>query len=114
MLLCVVVCCSRCYLTCDVQKQMFFTVSESPKIHHGGQSWGHLDHVGPSWDHLGATLKHLVGFENGDFTWEVLTKMTLCAIACCRVVVCGVVCSCVLLLVVCNLRCSKTIGFYSV
>ena len=88
----------------------FFTVSESLKIHHGGASWRHLDHVGPSWDHLGATLKHLVGFENVDFAWEINTKMTLSAIVCCRVVVCGVVCSCVLLLV-CNLRCSRTIFF---
>ena len=63
-----------------------------------------LSHVGPSWDHLGATLKHLVGFENGDFTWEVLTKMTLCAIVCCRVVVCGAVCNCTLLLVSLNMR----------
>ena len=47
---------------------VFFTVPGSLKIHHGGASWRHLDHVGPSWDHLGATLKHLVGFENGDFT----------------------------------------------
>ena len=79
-----------------------------------GRSWPSWSHAKPSWDHLGATLKHLVEFENGDFTLEVLTKMTLCAIVCCRVVVCGVVCSCVLLLVVCNLRCSKTIVFYSV
>ena len=69
----------------------------------------HLGAILTMLGHLGATLKHLVGFENGDFTLEVLTKMTLCAIVCCRVVVCGVVCSCELLLVVCNLRCSKTI-----
>ena len=59
---------------------MFFTVSENPKIHHGGASWGRLDHVGPSWDLLGATLKHLVGFENDDFAWEVL-KQLLCLLS---------------------------------
>ena len=85
---------------------------EAPTL--GGSLGGLRGWLGLSSVDLGATLKDLVGFENGDFTREVLTKLTLCAIVCCREVVCGVVCSCVLLLVVRNLRCSKTHDFYSV
>ena len=63
-----------------------------------------LSHAGPSWDHLGATLGRLVEPENGDFAWEVLKKTSFCVVVCCRVVVCGVVCSCMLLLVSLNMR----------
>ena len=45
-----------------------------------------------------------VGFGNGDFAWEVMKKCSLCVDVCCRVVVCGVVCSCMLLLVLLNIR----------
>ena len=53
--------------------------------------------LGTSWDHLGVTLGHLVGFENGDFAWEILKKR-LCALLCVVVwwceALCVVVCCC--------------------
>ena len=67
---------------------------DGPKMAQGGLKTsqdGPRTSLGPSWDHLGATLGHLVGFENGDFASEVLKKTTFGVAVCCRVVVCGVV-----------------------